>query len=173
MRTLSGERRGSLLAAIDRTVTAAGSRLLAQRLAAPLTDPAAIGRRHDAVAFFVADAGARGDVRERLKAAPDLARALARLVVGRGGPRDLAAIRDGIAAAAGLAARLEQFPEIAEEIAQATQSLRRPDPAIAAELAAALADELPLPQARRRLRARRAMTPRSTRRARCATNRAA
>src|SRR5579883_1031405 len=50
MRTLSGERRGSLLAAIDRTVTAAGSRLLAQRLAAPLTDPAAIGERLDAVA---------------------------------------------------------------------------------------------------------------------------
>ena len=143
VRTLSGERRGSLLAAVDRSVTAAGSRLLAQRLAAPLTDAAAIGRRHDAVAFFVANAGARGDVRERLKAAPDLARSLARLVVGRGGPRDLAAVRDGITAAAGLAARLEQFPEIADELVQATQSLRRPDPAIAAELATALADELP------------------------------
>ena len=143
VRTLSGERRGSLLAAVDRSVTAAGSRLLAQRLAAPLTDAAAIGRRHDAVAFFVANAGARGDVRERLKAAPDLARSLARLVVGRGGPRDLAAVRDGITAAAGLAARLEQFPEIANELAQATQSLRRPDPAIAPELATALADELP------------------------------
>src|SRR6516162_5443628 len=77
MRTLSGERRGSLLAAIDRSVTAAGSRLLAQRLAAPLTDPAMIAERHDAVEFFVTDAAARGDVRERLKAAPDLARALA------------------------------------------------------------------------------------------------
>src|ERR1700704_238327 len=54
-RTLAGERRGSLLAAIDRSVTAAGSRLLAQRLAAPLTDAEAIGRRHDAVAFFVAN----------------------------------------------------------------------------------------------------------------------
>src|SRR3984957_12160374 len=52
-RALSGDRRGSLLAAIDRTVTPPGSRLLAQRLAAPLTDPAAIGRRHDAVGFFV------------------------------------------------------------------------------------------------------------------------
>src|SRR5262245_20867331 len=56
MRTLAGERRGSLLAAIDRTVTAAGSRLLAQRLSAPLTDPAAIARRHDAVALFITDA---------------------------------------------------------------------------------------------------------------------
>jgi len=107
VRTLSGERRGSLLAAIDRSVTAAGSRLLAQRLAAPLTDPAAIARRHDAVEFFVADTAARADMRERLEAAPDLARALARLVLSRGGPRDLAAIRDGIVAAAGLAAELE------------------------------------------------------------------
>ena len=77
VRTLSGERRGSLLAAIDRSVTAAGSRLLAQRLAAPLTDAGAIGRRHDAVAFFVASRGTR-EMRERLKAAPDLARSLAR-----------------------------------------------------------------------------------------------
>src|SRR3954464_8880052 len=143
VRTLSGERRGSLLAAIDRSVTAAGSRLLAQRLAAPLTDAGAIGRRHDAVAFFVTSAGARAEIRERLKAAPDLARPLARLVVGRGGPRDLAAMRDGVTAAADLAAELEKFPEPAAELAQAMQSLRRPDPAIAAELAAALADELP------------------------------
>ena len=55
MRTLSGERRGSLIAAIDRTVTPAGARLLGQRLAAPLTDPDAIARRLDAVALFVAD----------------------------------------------------------------------------------------------------------------------
>src|SRR5207247_272093 len=63
VRTLAGERRGSLLAAIDRTVTGAGSRLLAQRLAAPLTDPAAIGRRHDAVEFFVTDIAARAAYR--------------------------------------------------------------------------------------------------------------
>ncbi|HEY4404877.1 MAG TPA: DNA mismatch repair protein MutS [Xanthobacteraceae bacterium] len=144
VRALSGERRGSLLAAIDRTVTPLGARLLAQRLAAPLTDPAAIGARHDAVGFFVADAGARGETRERLKAAPDLARALARLVVGRGGPRDLAAIRDGIAAAASLAGALAKMSELPAEIAQATAALGEPDPAIAAELSAALADELPL-----------------------------
>jgi DNA mismatch repair protein MutS len=143
MRTLAGERRGSLLAAIDRSVTAAGSRLLAQRLAAPLTDPDAIARRHDAVEFFVTAAAARGDLRERLKAAPDLARALARLVVDRGGPRDLAAIRDGIAAAADLAAELEKTAGLGAELAQAVTALRRPDAAIAAELTAALADELP------------------------------
>ncbi len=143
VRTLAGERAGSLLAAIDRTVTAAGSRLLAQRLAAPLTDSAAISRRHDAVAYFVSDAQARRNTRERLKSAPDLARSLARLVVARGGPRDLAAIRDGIGAAAELADSLLRSGEIPPELAEASAALRRPDPAISAELASALAEELP------------------------------
>jgi DNA mismatch repair protein MutS len=143
VRTLSGERRGSLLATIDRSVTAAGSRLLAQRLAAPLTDPAAIERRHDAVEFFVTDAAARADMRERLAAAPDLARALARLVLARGGPRDLAAIRDGIIAAGGLAGELEKSTNVAAELAQAARALRGLDPALATELNAALAEELP------------------------------
>jgi len=143
VRTLSGERRGSLLAAIDRSVTAAGSRLLAQRLAAPLTDSAAIERRHDAVEFFVTDAAARADMRERLAAAPDLARALARLVLARGGPRDLAAIRDGIIAADGLANELEKSANVAAELAQAARALRGLDPALASELNAALAEELP------------------------------
>jgi DNA mismatch repair protein MutS len=143
VRTLAGERRGSLLAAIDRTVTAAGARLLAQRLAAPLTNPEAIGLRLDASEIFVNDPAMRDEVRARLRAAPDLARALARLVVGRGGPRDLAAIRDGISAASDLAARLDTLVQKPSEIAAATAALRRPEPAIASELAAALADELP------------------------------
>jgi DNA mismatch repair protein MutS len=143
MRTLAGERRGSLLSAIDHTITAAGSRTLAQRLAAPLTDPAAIARRHDAVALFVTDVPLRVETRQRLNAAPDLARALARLVVGRGGPRDLAAIRDGIAAADDLAKRLAELGKLPEEIADIRAALQNPDAAIAAELASALADELP------------------------------
>jgi DNA mismatch repair protein MutS len=144
VRTLSGERRGSLLAAIDRTVTPAGSRLLAQRLAAPLTDPVSIDARLDSIEVFVADALARQEMRQRLNAAPDLARSLARLVVGRGGPRDLAAIRDGIAAASELAARLDALKRKPAEIAAAMLALRRPDPALVDELGAALADELPL-----------------------------
>jgi DNA mismatch repair protein MutS len=143
-RTLSGERRGSLLAAIDRSVTAAGSRLLAQWLSAPLTDPAAISRRLDTVEAFVNDALARQQTRELLAIAPDLARSMARLWVARGGPRDLAAIRDGISAASALAARLDKCAAKPADMADAVAALRRPDPALAKELAAALADDLPL-----------------------------
>jgi DNA mismatch repair protein MutS len=100
--TLGGERRGSLLATIDWTVTAAGARELASRLASPLTAVAEIASRHDAVEFFAGDGILRRAVREELKSAPDIARALARLSVGRGGPRDLAALRGGIKSARSL-----------------------------------------------------------------------
>jgi DNA mismatch repair protein MutS len=143
MRTQSGERGGALIAAIDRTVTAAGARMLAQRLSAPLTDPVAINRRLDAVGLFVSEADLRADVRARLGTAPDLARALSRLTVGRGGPRDLAAIRDGLHAAADLAGRLAAAPQV-PDLTEAAQSLARPDSAIAAQLAAALGEDLPL-----------------------------
>ena len=144
VRTLAGERRGTLLDAIDRTVTAGGSRLLASRLAAPLTDPPAIARRLDGVDFFVSGSSTRADLRARLKAAPDLSRALARLVVDRGGPRDLAAIRDGIVVGSTLATDLERSAAIPDELALAAKGLRAPDPALAETLSAALADELPL-----------------------------
>ena len=144
VRTIAGERRGSLLAAIDRTLTSAGARLLAQRLAAPLTDPNEIAHRLDTVSTFVSDGAARADLRALLKAVPDLARALARIAVARGGPRDLAAIRDGILAAAEFAARLAAMVDILRELTQAIDSLRRPNAAIAAELANALSDELPV-----------------------------
>ncbi|HWA04777.1 MAG TPA: DNA mismatch repair protein MutS [Rhizomicrobium sp.] len=105
--TLSGERRGSLLATMDWTVTAAGARELAARLAAPLTDVAAIAARHDAVALFAGEGELRSLVREDLRHAPDIARALARLSVGRGGPRDLSALRDGIRCARAIRDRLK------------------------------------------------------------------
>src|SRR5216683_1939787 len=87
-----------------------------------LTDPDAIGRRLDAVGLFVSEVDLRAELRSRLAAAPDLARALARLVVGRGGPRDLAAIRDGLRAAAELSGRLVSAPQVAE-IADAMAAL--------------------------------------------------
>src|SRR5205085_10727050 len=100
--------------------------------------------RLDTVALFMGDAAARAELRERLAAAPDLARAVARLAVDRGGPRDLAAVRDGLAAAAAVAARLDALDEAPAEIAQAKEDLRKPDYGLAHEFAAALADELPL-----------------------------
>ena len=143
-RTLAGERRGSLLDAIDCTVTAAGSRLLAQRLAAPLTDSAAIARRLDAIAVFVADSATREDVRNVLRSAPDMSRALARLSVGRGGPRDLAGLRDGILAADQALALLGQLDNPPAEIAAIMEALRRPSRDLAGEFARALSEQLPL-----------------------------
>jgi len=95
--TLTGERRGSLLATIDRTVTGAGARLLSARLSAPLTGVAAIERRHDMVAFFVERDGVRDRLRTLLRACPDVERGLSRLSLGRGGPRDLGQVRDALA----------------------------------------------------------------------------
>jgi len=97
--SLAGERAGSLLGAIDRTVTGLGARLLAARLAAPLADVAAIEARLDAVAFFRDDDDTREKARAALARTPDIERALARIALGRAGPRDLAALRDGIARA--------------------------------------------------------------------------
>ncbi|MET0258446.1 MAG: DNA mismatch repair protein MutS, partial [Methylobacterium sp.] len=85
-RTATGKRQGSLLAAIDHTVTGAGARLLAARLAFPLTDPAEIAERQGSVGFLVAEAGLRQALRETLRGLPDLERALARLSLDRGGP---------------------------------------------------------------------------------------
>src|ERR1700754_1897278 len=143
-RTLGGERRGSLLDAIDCTVTSAGSRLLAQRLAAPLTDSAQIARRLDAVSTFVADGAAREDIRSILRGAPDMSRALARLSLGRGGPRDLAGLRDGILAADQALARLSELDQPPQEIAAVMAALKRPSRELAAEFARALSEQLPL-----------------------------
>lgn len=143
-RTLSGERQGSLLDAVDCTVTAAGSRLLAQRLAAPLTDSAAIARRLDAVATFVADATIRDEIRAALRAAPDMSRALARLSVGRGGPRDLAGLRDGIIAADHALTRLATIDNPLREIVAVMDALRAPSRDLAREFERALAEQLPL-----------------------------
>ncbi len=121
--TLAGKREGSLLAVIDRTMTGAGGRLLARRLAAPLTDPAEIAGRHDAVGFFCTEERLRAALRRTLARAPDIERALSRLSVGRGGPRDLAAIRDGLEAAGLLRLALAEAPSPPAPIAEAARDL--------------------------------------------------
>ncbi len=143
-RTLSGERTGSLLDTIDRTLTANGARLLAERLAGPLTDLAGIAQRHETVAYLAEDHALRRAIRETLSRAPDLARALSRVGLGRGGPRDFAAIRDGLMAAAGLGAVLTQAGAATAELAAIAEALGAADPDLADTLQRALADELPL-----------------------------
>ncbi len=107
-RTQSGAREGSLLAAIDRTITPAGARRLADRLARPLLSPKAIDARLDAVQFFTERSRLRAEVRAALKGAGDMARCLSRLALGRGGPRDLGALRAGLGAGEALCALLAQ-----------------------------------------------------------------
>jgi len=111
-RSALGARAGSLLDAVDLTVTGPGARMLADDLAGPLTDAAAIGERLDLVAWFCGLAVVRGRTRDALKAGADLERALSRLALDRGGPRDLAAIRDGLGIALALKAALAQVSAI-------------------------------------------------------------
>ena len=143
-RTLSGNRDGSLLAAIDETVTPAGGRLLAERLAAPLTDSAQVARRQEAVAFFVERPPLRSELRRRLRAAPDIARALSRLALQRGGPRDLACLRDGLAAAGEVRLLLSGEADAPKELVGALSRLSALPEDLEARLRSALADELPL-----------------------------
>jgi DNA mismatch repair protein MutS len=143
VRTLGGETRGSLLSVIDRTVTSAGARLLARRLASPLVDPKAIAGRLDAVEFLVGDARRREALRQAFSALPDLSRALARLSLGRGGPRDLAAVRDGLGVAAAISKSLAGN-KLPKELADAAVTLAPLKPALDHELADALGAELPL-----------------------------
>jgi len=102
----NGGRAGSLIDALDRTVTGGGARLLHRRLSAPLTDPVAIDERLDAVGFLVTEETLREDLRKGLRAAPEAERALSRLTLGRGGPRDLVALGQALTQAMALEARL-------------------------------------------------------------------
>ncbi|WP_442615089.1 DNA mismatch repair protein MutS [Parasphingopyxis sp.] len=114
-----GGRKGSLLGCIDQSVTGAGARLLAADLSAPLTSTAAIEARLDLVQLFEADAARRDDLRAALKALPDIGRALGRLVAGRGTPRDLGLLRDGLGAARDLhtsLSRIEAPPALLTEL---------------------------------------------------------
>ncbi|PQV56655.1 DNA mismatch repair protein MutS [Defluviimonas denitrificans] len=105
-RALSGGREGSLIAAVDRTVTAGGARLLDRRLSAPSRDLAEIRARLAAVRAFAGDTALTETLRADLRKVPDIDRALSRLSLDRGGPRDLVAIRAGLEQAGTLAARL-------------------------------------------------------------------
>ncbi|QUL37516.1 DNA mismatch repair protein MutS [Erythrobacter sp. JK5] len=91
-----GGRAGSLVATLDRCATGAGSRLLAEDLSAPLLDRAQIEDRLALVQFWRDRPIERAQLRDVLRALPDIGRALGRIVAGRGSPRDLGQIRDGL-----------------------------------------------------------------------------
>ena len=97
-----GERAGTLLEAMDRTVTAMGARRLRAWLVAPLRDRAAIGERLDAVDELARDGGLRAALRGTLAGVRDLERLAARAATGRANARDLAALRESSAALPGL-----------------------------------------------------------------------
>ena len=146
VRSTAGEKQGSLLAAVDRTVTGAGARELAARLSSPLTEPAAINARLDAVGFLAEREEVRDHLRSALKAAPDVGRALSRLALQRGGPRDLGAVRDAIAQACICGRALEQTAQgigLPGELASTVKRISATSEPLAARLAAALVDDPP------------------------------
>jgi DNA mismatch repair protein MutS len=145
-RTLTGDASGSLLGSIDRTVTATGARLLGRRLAQPLTDREALNRRLESVSFFQDDREIREKLRSALRRVPDIERALSRLSLARGGPRDLASIRDGLAVAAEVARSCSHNPALSEhpaELGTALDAISAAPRDLVEELDQVLGAELP------------------------------
>src|SRR5262245_232227 len=134
-----GGRTGSLLGAIDRTVTAPGARLLRTWIAAPLRDAGAIHARHEAVEELAAHPRLRSAIRAALDGTHDIERLLARAVSGTAGAKDLLA----------LTASLERLPGLFAGHAAASSKLLREiaavDPAadVALRLRSGLADDPP------------------------------
>jgi len=126
---LSGGRDGSLMSVIDRTMTAAGSRLLDRRISSPSTHLQTLEARQEAVAFFHNDTTTRTDTREALRKVPDIDRALSRISLERAGPRDLASIRNGLEQCLFLNAKLgsQALPETVQD---AVAALSGHDPLI-------------------------------------------
>ncbi len=154
-RTLSGERQGSLLATIDRTVTPAGRRRLASLLGQPLADPNAIAVRLDGVAALATAETLRADLRSALAAMPDIERALARLSANRGGPRDIAMMRDGLLAAQGIAALLHRAADLPAMVRREADTLTAAPFDLAQRLTKALGPRTSPSGARRRFHSQR------------------
>ena len=146
-RSLNGDRKGSLLSCLTQTVTAAGTRLLADVVARPLADAKAINARLDVVSYFYSSEQLCENLRSALKSMPDLERALARITADRGGPRDLGAVRDSVYACKNLLGLLHSHQglmQVPEQLAIIFQQLGDVSVNLAGELQLALSDELPL-----------------------------
>ncbi|MGZ8424439.1 MAG: DNA mismatch repair protein MutS [Candidatus Binatia bacterium] len=100
--TARGERRGSLLAILDRTQTSIGARRLRQWLLYPLLDEAAIGARYDAVQELAEGFASREELKLRLAKIHDLERLSGRVLAGSATPKDLVAIKQTLGAASGV-----------------------------------------------------------------------
>lgn len=139
---MGGGRAGSLLSVIDRTMTAAGARLLERRLSSPACRVDVIGERLAGVAFLLEQGRLREGLRDLLRGAHDVDRALSRLALDRGGPRDIAAIRNTLAVAGQISASVagQELPGL---LAQAVRHLTGMD-ALRDLLDAALVAEPPL-----------------------------
>ncbi|MGF0537561.1 DNA mismatch repair protein MutS [Agrobacterium sp. ES01] len=144
VKTLSGDRNGSLLKAIDRTVTGGGARLLAERLMSPLTDIEEIAARQDSIAFLLAEPSLADRLRDLLKRVPDMPRALSRLALDRGGPRDLGALLQGFITARDIATMLTEHAALPAELSSALDGLKAMPIELEHALAEKLSDELPL-----------------------------
>jgi DNA mismatch repair protein MutS len=142
---LNGEKRGSLLATIDHTITAPGGRLMASMLASPLCNSTIINERLNVVEYFFINTAFRNSIRQHLKGFADIERSISRLLMERGGPRDLGAVRDGVNAAKSIKAiftrnKLENasIPNLLDEISGSLLI----NESLAAKLSAALKAEL-------------------------------
>ena len=142
-RNLELDRSGSLLAVIDRTLTGAGARLLASRLSGPLTDTTAINDRLDDVECLQTDGNLRDDIRGSLRHCPDMERALTRCAMGRGGPRDLAAIAAALARATTLRGLLDSQDPLPAGLSESARDLGHHQD-FAKSLDTALASDLPM-----------------------------
>ncbi|MGI9381013.1 MAG: DNA mismatch repair protein MutS, partial [Methyloligellaceae bacterium] len=148
-KSLRGERTGSLLHAIDRTVTSAGTRLLSQRLSSPSTDIEEIRDRLKSVAYLKDEPELRSNLREDLKTIPDIRRAVSRLELGRGEPRDLGALRQALGSARSLHDRLSDFSKVMgtpDIVSGIIDSLNIVDSKLLEFLQNALVDELASPK---------------------------
>jgi len=143
MRTQTGERRGSLMDAVDKTVTPLGRRLLAERISSPSTDCSVIQRRQDAVRRLYDDTSLTQSIRDILKSAPDILRSLTRLALDRGEPRDLAAIREGLEVTGKIGELLKKAQDLPEELEEMRKISESPLQSLVEDLKRALNPNLP------------------------------
>ena len=139
-------KKGSLFAALDRTVTGSGARALAAQISAPLYNVDAINNRLNVIEFFLNNSTLRDNMRTLIRRTPDMARALSRLSLNRGGPKDLGAIKNGLIAADDLLKNIETINQdhLPKLIKTIHQHLLFANSKLRDELVQALKDELPL-----------------------------